>query len=156
MADTPVAYASCKKTAAAAKVDSLKRCAKCKMTHYCSRDCQTADWKLHKKIYGKNESPAFSGAILEHGSSYSSPRLKDLDNHVPNPFTRLDQGKYLDDRPEEDVYKLLVDSFHMRQADDINLKGKTTPGTICTGVASSIEPFRQYLAKVAARKLVPP
>ena len=54
---------------------------------------------LHKKICSKNAARAFVGANAEHSSSYSSGRLKDLEKHVPNPFTRLDQGKYLHDRP---------------------------------------------------------
>src|SRR4051794_13180002 len=28
---------------------SLKQCAKCNVTKYCSRDCQRANWKTHKK-----------------------------------------------------------------------------------------------------------
>ncbi|KAJ5084182.1 hypothetical protein NUU61_008761 [Penicillium alfredii] len=28
---------------------SLQRCARCKLISYCSRDCQRADWKIHKR-----------------------------------------------------------------------------------------------------------
>jgi splicing suppressor protein 51 len=31
----------------------LKHCAKCQQPSYCSRDCQKADWKSHKKVCGK-------------------------------------------------------------------------------------------------------
>jgi splicing suppressor protein 51 len=156
MADATPTCAACNKTAEAANVTALKQCAKCKTTHYCSRDCQKADWKVHKKICAKNASQAFADARTEHSNSDSSGRLKDLEKHVPNPFTRLDQGKYLHDRPEKDVYKLLIDSFRMREADDLNLEGKTTPGSIYTGASSSIAPFRQYLAKAATRNVLPP
>ncbi|KAF1851614.1 uncharacterized protein K460DRAFT_362375 [Cucurbitaria berberidis CBS 394.84] len=149
--------ANCKKTAASANLTTLKACAKCKTTQYCGRDCQKADWKTHKKVCAKNAADAFVGANTEHSTNYSAGRLKDLEKHVSNPFTRLDQGKYLHDRPETDVFKLLIDSFRMRQADDLNLENKTTPRSVYTGASSSIEPFRQYLAKAATRpNLLPP
>lgn len=140
------ACASCKKTAAEANIEALKQCAKCRTTQYCSRDCQKDDWKIHKKICGKNaaaRNDPLSNA--EHSSTYTSARLNDLEKHIPNPFTKLDQGKYLHDRPEKDVYKLLIDSYRMRQADDLNLENKKSP------------PFPQYLAKAGTRSnLLPP
>lgn len=32
------------------KDNSLKQCAKCRAEHYCSRECQKADWKKHNKV----------------------------------------------------------------------------------------------------------
>jgi hypothetical protein len=49
------------------------------------------------------------------------------------------------------MYKLLIDSYRMREADDVNFENKTTPPSVYTGAPSSIEPFRQYLAKAATR-----
>jgi splicing suppressor protein 51 len=152
MADTPCT--KCKKTAAAANMDSLKACGKCKTARYCSRECQTADWKVHKKVCGKEA--AFLDSTTEHSSTYSAPRLKGLEKHIPNPFTKLDQGKFLHERPKTDVYKLLIDSFRMRQADDKNFEDKTAPQSIYTGASSSIKPFRKYLAKASARPNVLP
>jgi splicing suppressor protein 51 len=94
---------------------------------------------------------AFVDANAEHSSTYSAPRLRNIEKHIPNSFTKLDQGKYLQDRPEKDVYKLLIDSFRIRQADDFNLENRTTPRSIYSGAWSSIEPFREYLAKAAIR-----
>ncbi|KAJ4366120.1 hypothetical protein N0V83_007755 [Neocucurbitaria cava] len=156
MADETPACANCEKTAAAANLASLKACAKCKTTQYCGRDCQKADWKTHKKICAKNASEAFVEANAEHSNTYSAGRLKDLEKHEPKPFTRLDEGKYLHDRPEKDVFKLLIDSFRMRQADDFNLEHKTTPNSVYAGASSSIVPFRQYLAKAATRRNILP
>jgi hypothetical protein len=83
--------------------------------------------------------------------------MKNLVKHVANPFTRLDQGVYLHDRPEADVFKLLIDSFRIRQADDYDFEGKITPPSIYTGAPSSVQPFRQYLIKAATTgSLLPP
>jgi splicing suppressor protein 51 len=157
MSDATPICGNCKKTAAAANLSALKACAKCKTTQYCGRDCQKADWKVHKKVCATNASRAFVDANAEHSSTYSAPRLRNIEKHISNPFTKLDQGKYLHDRPEKDVYKLLIDSFRMRQADDFNLENRTTPRSIYSGASSSIEPFRQYLAKAATRpNMLPP
>ncbi|KAF2820249.1 hypothetical protein CC86DRAFT_374458 [Ophiobolus disseminans] len=153
MADATPTCAACKKTAAAAKVDALKQCAKCHITLYCNRTCQRADWKPHKKIC----SLSYVERNAEHSNTYSAPRLNDLETHIPNPFTKLVEGTYLHDRPEKDVYKLLIDSFRMRQADDKNLENKIAPRSINSGASSSIEPFRKYLDLAATRKnLLPP
>jgi hypothetical protein len=41
--------ASSKCCAACGKADAPKSCSVCKVTKYCSRDCQVANWKSHKK-----------------------------------------------------------------------------------------------------------
>ena len=146
MADQIPSCAGCKQT-----TSNLKACAKCKTTQYCGRDCQKANWKAHKKLCSSLAAKASAGASTEHSSSYSAPRLKNIEKHVPNPFTRLDQGVYLHDRPETDVFRLLIDSFRMRQADDFNFESKTTPPSVYTNAPSSTEPFLQYLAKAAKR-----
>lgn len=146
--------ANYKQTASAKNLAVLKNCAKCKVTQYCDRDCQKADWKMHKKICSKNAAEARGGG---QGSSSSSPRLNNLDKHVPNPFTRLDQGTYLHERPEKDVFKLLIDSFRIRQEDDFNFEGKAMPRSVYSGTSSSVEPFRQYIDKATGKGgLLPP
>ena len=158
----------CAKTASAANLPVLNACAKCKTTLYCSRDCQKADWSKHEKICGKtapseapnassalhsnnSSSSAYVNANAEHRSTYSAPRLRDLEKHVPNPFTCLDLGTYLHNHPEKNVYKLLIDSFRIGQADDKNLENKTTPQSVYTGASSSIVPSRKYLTQAAKR-----
>lgn len=160
--------AQCSKAAANLNGGSFSRCAKCRETLYCNRDCQKTHWKTHKKVCASQananissstsaEARTYVEANAIHSSTYSAPRLHDLDVHVPNPFTRLDQGTYLHGRSETDVYKLLIDSFRMRQADDLNLENKKTPESIYTGAASSIVPFRAYPTKEGTRRdLLPP
>ena len=35
--------------------ENLKRCAVCKITNYCSKDCQVQDWKVHKLLHKAHE-----------------------------------------------------------------------------------------------------
>jgi splicing suppressor protein 51 len=105
---------------------------------------------VHKKICAKYANAFAAGnacfeSDAEHSSTYSAPRLNDLEQHVPNPFTRLCDCKYLHDRPKKDVFKLLIDAFRIRQQDDQALENITTPNKIYTGAASSIAPFREFL-----------
>ncbi|KAK0702349.1 hypothetical protein B0H67DRAFT_650386 [Lasiosphaeris hirsuta] len=93
---------------------SLKNCAKCSITTYCSRNCQKADWKTHRKLYGKqNPPPRVSGpsqttAPPPPQRSGAPPTSSALDVPVSDPFTRLDNGTWLHDRPEKDVFRLLI------------------------------------------------
>ncbi|CAJ1956015.1 unnamed protein product [Cylindrotheca closterium] len=53
---------------------SLKVCSQCSMMNYCSRDCQAADWKQHKKIC---KSVATSQTTTHGNSSQVQPTLGD-------------------------------------------------------------------------------
>ncbi|KAJ4065681.1 hypothetical protein NW756_005884 [Fusarium oxysporum] len=90
----------------------LRRCAKCSTTPYCSRECQKADWKAHKKICGK-QADSFANANVHDPDEMSQSPKKGLEKSVPNPFTRLDNGTYLYNRPEKDVYRLLIDTYRL-------------------------------------------
>ncbi|KAK3357281.1 hypothetical protein B0T25DRAFT_566581 [Lasiosphaeria hispida] len=81
---------------------TLKNCAKCRESQYCSRDYQEADWKTHNVLT----------------SSGTRGATKGLDGVVSNPFTRLDNGTYLQNRSETDVFRLVVDSYRLRLTDD--------------------------------------
>ncbi|KAK4662287.1 uncharacterized protein QC763_700960 [Podospora pseudopauciseta] len=73
----------------------LKRCAKCTLTEYCSRECQKQDWKAHKKICGKPGQPRAEGRPFAN-SMHSQPHMEGN-----NSFGQLNQGSWLHGRPEK-------------------------------------------------------
>lgn len=154
MADTNICCANCSKTQFNAP--NLKLCAKCRVTHYCSRDCQTAHWKVHKKVCAKQTasagtSSATSTPKIESNTNYETPRVKNLEQHISKPFTRLDKNQWLHDRPEKDVYKLLVDAFRMRQEDSCTIDNQVDKGSIYTGAPDSIAAFRKFIQLTSTR-----
>ncbi|KAI9926370.1 hypothetical protein ASPWEDRAFT_176660 [Aspergillus wentii DTO 134E9] len=56
---------------------SLKQCAKCKKEVYCSRECQTADWKQHKKICA-----SLAGGAVSSVSSSNLDAFAYYNNHA--------------------------------------------------------------------------
>ncbi|KAK4209280.1 cytochrome P450 [Rhypophila decipiens] len=106
---------------------SLKKCAKCNVTPYCSRDCQKDDWKAHKKLCGKGPPP--------------------LDTHVSNPFTRLGDGTWLHDRPEKDVFTLLIDAYRLRVDDEYKFDGIASPDSLYSG-GDPVIGFQRFLDSV--------
>ncbi|GME25498.1 hypothetical protein M1813_003692 [Neofusicoccum parvum] len=136
---------------------NIKRCAKCHTTHYCSRDCQKADWKTHKKSCAINvASASAASSTITNGTSTRTPP-KNLSVQIDKPFTRLDSGTWLHDRPEKDVYKLLIDTFRLRLNDDYNLEAINTDGSVFAGERNSLPAFRKFLRKLESRQdLLPP
>ncbi|KAJ9157492.1 Tudor domain-containing protein 1 [Pleurostoma richardsiae] len=143
--------ATCKKTPPEV---TLKRCAKCSVTSYCSRDCQKTDWKTHKKACGKQQQNAADtgpSTPRADGRSFSSPP-KGLDSPIDKPFTRLDEGTWLHGRSEKDVFRLLVDAYRLHLEDDLNFDGRCDDDSIYGGATNSLESFRRFLRTAAARK----
>jgi splicing suppressor protein 51 len=97
------------------------------------------------------------GINAANNNSHLATQLYSIEKHVPNPFTRLDQGTYLHERPERDVYQLLIDSFRWRELDDMRYRIRILPCSIHSGYPSSIVPFRNYIDQAATRPgLLPP
>ena len=131
---------------------SLKHCAKCSATPYCSRDCQRADWKSHKKTCGKQGSDS---AAASGGAQTSPPR--GLDVPIARPFTRLDNGTWLHDRPEKDVYRLLIDAYRLRVEDTYVFEQEADADSIYGGAPHGLAGFRRFLDAAAGRAgLLPP
>ncbi|KAL2270699.1 hypothetical protein VTJ83DRAFT_70 [Remersonia thermophila] len=125
---------------------TLKRCAKCSIAPYCSRECQKADWKSHKKTCGKATDGIENNATKR--TDVSPP--KGLDQPITMPFTRLDRGDWLHDRPEKDVYRALVDAYRLRVADCVK-----SPGPDQALVGSGLEGFRHFLRLTSEKGLLP-
>ncbi|KAI1269969.1 putative MYND domain protein [Xylariaceae sp. FL1019] len=135
----------------------LKQCAKCHTTYYCSRDCQKADWKTHKKICAKQAHDRSNAPFSSHGQSAGSTLSppKGLDKPIAKPFTRLDNGTYLHDRPEVDVYRVLIDAYRMRIEDEYKFEGEAAEDSIYGGRPDSLLGFTKFLNKAARSGLLP-
>ncbi|MCJ1309878.1 hypothetical protein MMC25_003539 [Agyrium rufum] len=145
----------------------LKRCAKCHGTSYCSRECQKADWKTHKKQCGNrasggNGQPSASssdGTVpgapnLDFMSSLSGMNFSGIDTSTgqasatttTNPFSG--DALQLETLPEKEAYKLIIDSYRMRAEDEYafaqNQRGLYAQENPLTD-------FRRYLRKAERR-----
>jgi splicing suppressor protein 51 len=123
---------------------SLKRCAKCPDTFYCSRECQKEDWKNHKRVCASR---------TEHqaGSSRQTP----TGPHNPgfDFASRLVGGDSLDKLPEKDVFNRLIDCFRLRIEDEYKFTGEVS--SVHMG-EDSREKFEEYLELAESRsKLLP-
>lgn len=85
------------------------------------------------------------------GGSGGSPP-KGLDQPIPDPFTRLDNGKYLHNRPEKDVYRLLIDTYRLRVEDIYNLEGEAMDNSLYSGADDGLIGFREFLQKVSTKR----
>lgn len=117
--------ATCAKTAASG-ID-LKHCSKCRTTRYCSIDCQKADWKAHQKV-------CISTVI-----------------GIDKPFHRLHAKTWLHDRPEQDVYTLLIDTYRLRMEDNYNFEGTVDEGSVYGSAPNGLRGFRHFLDLAESR-----
>lgn len=157
---TALKCANCAKTESDSGIN-LKRCAKCQ-TYYCSRECQKADWKEHKKVCGINATPAsasnspHTNSPLSTSASAGQP-LKGLSVTIDKPFHRLNAKTWLHDRPEQDVYKILIDTYRLRMEDNYNLEGISDADSIYGGARDGRQGFNRFLRLAESRrKLLPP
>lgn len=138
----------CKKTEV-----ELSRCERCE-TRYCSRSCQIQDWKSHKKTCARSrgQPASSSGTPSSSSSAQPTPSTAGLQQHVSDPFTRIDNGTYLRDRPEADVYKLLIDTYRLRMDDNLKFDGIREPDCLyAAGVTDSLPGFRRFLTLIQAK-----
>jgi splicing suppressor protein 51 len=160
--DDPQQCANCAK--AGTTEHALKRCAKCKTTLYCSRDCQKSHWKTHKKVCASNAAHATINAgpsLSTSPSTGPSPTTsrappKGLTAAIDKPFHHLNDQTWLHNRPEKDVYKLLIDCYRLRMEDDYNLEGEADEDSIYGGAANGEKGFQRFLSLArSSRGLLP-
>ncbi|CAJ2511441.1 Uu.00g070660.m01.CDS01 [Anthostomella pinea] len=74
---------------------------------------------------------------------------------IAGPFSHLDQGTYLYDRPEQDVYKLLIDCYRLRMDDNLKFDRVLEPDSIYQQhVSSGLPGFRRFVRM--AQAILPP
>lgn len=139
---TPSICATCKKSQSDLS-NPLKSCAKCHSQFYCSRDCQKADWKTHKKVCAS--------------SQQNKPNAKTDFNAMPKPasdfFKGLADSNTLHGIPEKDAFVRLIDCYRMRVEDDYKFAGEAR------GLYNDENPlpdFQQFLDLAQKRKGVLP
>lgn len=128
----------------------LSRCERCDI-RYCSRSCQIQDWKTHKKTCARNRGQPANNTNTNTSTasppSSATQTTAGLQQSIPNPFTRIDNGTYLHDRPPADVYKLLIDTYRLRMDDVSKFEGvKEADSLYAPGVTDALPGFRRFLA----------
>jgi mitochondrial splicing suppressor protein 51 len=118
--------------------NALKRCAKCQTTPYCSRKCQQADWKSHKKVCNKNKddaSPFANAGQTDGGGEAVNPDLERLEQtfkmfslaggtaDVENIFNSPVKPGYLSRLPEHKAFAAIADSYRLRVEDEYKFRG---------------------------------
>lgn len=152
---------------------SLKHCAKCGSTKYCSRECQKTDWKEHKKVCapkadGNAADPSKMAATSSSNASTSRPSpgatsqrqippTKNLDTPIEKPFTKLSAKTWLHDRSEKDVFKLLIDAYRLRMEDNYTFTGDVEIDSIYNEAPSGVYGFRRFVHEAEQKAgLLPP
>ncbi len=128
--------------------------------------------RLHQVRYGLNSGQMLRNYTTKPNTKDQSPNVSDeasksenirlsptkgLELPIPMPFTRLDEGTWLHNRPETDVYKLLVDAYRLRVEDTHIFKGEAMEDSVYAGCKSGRRSFRKFLRKAATIPgLLPP
>ncbi|KAK7943092.1 MYND domain protein, partial [Apiospora aurea] len=134
---------ACKKTG----ID-LKKCSKCQTTLYCSRDCQKADWKSHKKVCNSNAQNHLPDKIgcfdVTHndGLKISPPVALMGPSTNRTPVSMNASGST---------------TVRRRTSDYVKFDGLAEAGSVQGGATDPESSFRRFLQAVEAKpELLPP
>lgn len=159
---TPLSCFTCHKVQAEL-TNTLKRCAKCQGALYCSRKCQTDDWKKHKRScfsQAPSASPQPSAPPNSRG-----PTGQPLNPQRPtgqhnagfsavNHLLGLTNDDYLHALPEKEAFAQLIDCFRMRMEDEYTY-GQNNIGIYAE--ESPVPVFKRFLDLAESRPgLLPP
>ncbi|KAM0417377.1 hypothetical protein ACHAPT_012611 [Fusarium lateritium] len=146
----------------------LKLCLRCCLAQYCGQECQRIDWSSHKEPC-RRKNPIYKAGVrptpcwidgLRSGDetiigSQSPP--KGLDQPILWPFTRLKNGTFLHDRPEKDVFRILIESYRFRMEEHHFCKGELIQDSLYSGLDDARLGFRRYVQTANTRNgLLPP
>lgn len=148
------------------QMDSCKICGKlesevllgccpwCLDLYYCSRECQQADWRgghyevcvTHPRVLKEVEGPRADEVL-------SPPKGV---KGIAKPFTHLQKGTFLYDRPKMDVFRILIDSYRLRVHDKWRVEMRIDRGSIFAGHFHDLIPFERFLHRATRiPKLLP-
>ncbi|KAH0364697.1 SET domain-containing protein, partial [Aureobasidium melanogenum] len=119
-----------------------------------SADCQKARWPGHKIFCNTHKADTDCERTKKTAPTTNT---KNLSKTVEKPFHKLQARTWLHDRPDSDVYKLLIDCFRLRQEDEYSFKGDVDYDSIYAGGPHSKAPFLRFLNQAeAAKDVLPP
>ena len=137
------ACAGCKKPQSELTIP-LKRCAKCQTQRYCSRECQKADWKVHKKVCASNQ----------QNNKPKASTTRTTGPVTANMLSSISPDDFLHGLSEKNALIRLIDCYRMRAEDDYKFAGD--PHGIYDD-EDPLEDFRAFLDLAQKREgLLPP